>query len=145
ALLTGNDQFAVWALWADASACSAAGDTTRALASARDAAARAEKMSETFFSSLSRLHLAAALNGVGDPAGARAELAAFEAGPDQRLLDLRGGQGWELLIQTQLAVGDWRGADASAQTAEARAKSTSLPQRTATAVCARATVLLAGD
>ncbi len=145
AVLTGNSQFAVWALWADAMACSVAGDTARALASAREAAARAEKMGETFFSSLSRLHLAAALNAAGDAAGARAELAAFEAGPDQRLLDLRGGQGWELLIQTQLSLGDWRAAAESAQTAEARARSTSLPQRTATAVCARATVLLAGD
>src|SRR5207248_164172 len=73
ALLTGNDQFAMWALWADAMVCSVAGDTARALASAREAAARADKMSETFFSSLSRLHLAAALNAAGDAAGARAE------------------------------------------------------------------------
>ena len=41
AMLTGNDQFAMWALWADAMACSCAGDTGRALASAREAAARA--------------------------------------------------------------------------------------------------------
>lgn len=145
AVLTGNDQFAVWALWSDAMACSVAGDTVRALASAREAAARAEKVSATFFSSLSRLHLAAALNAAGDAAGARAELAAFEAGPNQGLLDLRGGAGWDLLIQTQLSLGDWHAAVESARTAEARAKATSLPQRTATAVCARATVLLAGD
>ncbi|HET6870179.1 MAG TPA: LuxR C-terminal-related transcriptional regulator, partial [Solirubrobacteraceae bacterium] len=145
AVLTGNDQFAMWALWADAMACSAAGDTARALSSAREAAARAESMAETFFSSLSRLHLAAALNGAGDPAGARVELTAFEAGPDQRLLDLRGGQGWELLIQTQLSLGDLDAAAESVKIAEARARSTALPQRTATAVCARAAVLLAGD
>jgi DNA-binding CsgD family transcriptional regulator len=145
AVLTGNDQFAVWALWADSMACSAAGDTARALLSAREAAARAANMTETFFSSLSRLHLAAALNAAGDPAAARAELTAFEAGPDQRLLDLRGGQGWELLIQTQLSLGDIEAAAESVKTAEARARSTSLPQRTATAVCARAAVLLAGD
>jgi DNA-binding CsgD family transcriptional regulator len=145
AVLTGNEQFAVWALWSDAMACSIAGDTVRALSSAREAAARAANMPETFFSSLSRLHLAAALNAAGDPAGARAELTAFEAGPDQRLLDLRGGQGWELLIQTQLALGDIDAAAASAKIAEARARSTSLPQRTATAVCARAAVLLASD
>jgi DNA-binding CsgD family transcriptional regulator len=145
AVLTGNDQFAVWALWSDAMACSVAGDTTRALSSAREAAARAANMPETFFSSLSRLHLAAALNAAGDPAGARAELTAFEAGPDQRLLDLRGGQGWELLIQTQLALGELEAAAASVKTAEARARSTALPQRTATALCARAAVLLAGD
>jgi ATP/maltotriose-dependent transcriptional regulator MalT len=135
----------VWALWADAKVCSAAGDTARALASARDAAARSERLSETFFSSLSRLHLAAALNAAGDAAGARAELAAFEAGPNQHLLDLRGGYGWDLLIHTQLALGDTEGAAASASTAESRARATGLPQRTATAACARAAVLLARD
>ena len=40
AVLTGNDQFTVWALWADAMVCSCAGDTTRALASAREAVTR---------------------------------------------------------------------------------------------------------
>jgi ATP/maltotriose-dependent transcriptional regulator MalT len=146
AVLTGNDQFAVWALWADAMACSCAADTRRALASAREAVVRSEHVTETFFSSLSRLHLAAALNAAGDAAGARAELAAFEAGPDQRLLDLRGGHGWELLVRTQLALGDLDAAADSAASAEARARATSLPQRTATAVCARAAVLLArGD
>ena len=146
AVLTGNDQFAVWALWADAMVCSCAGDTARALASAREAVARSKRLTETFFSSLSRLHLAAALHASGDAAGARAELAAFEAGPDQRLLDLRGGHGWELLIRTQLALGDLDAAADLAATAEARARATSLPQRTATALCARAAVLLAhGD
>ena len=57
------------------------GDTARALASAREALARSDRLTETFFSSLSRLHLAAALHAAGDPAGARVELAAFEAGP----------------------------------------------------------------
>lgn len=145
AVLTGNDQFAVWALWADASACSAAGETARALASAREAAARSEAMTETFFSTLSRLHVACALNAAGDAAGARTELAAFDAAPHQRLLDLRGGQGWDLLIQAQLSLGDWRAAAESAKMAEARARSTLLPQRTAAAVLARAAVLLAGD
>ncbi|HSC02019.1 MAG TPA: AAA family ATPase [Solirubrobacteraceae bacterium] len=145
AVLTGNDQFAMWALWADAMVCSVAGDTARALSSAREAATRAESMAETFFSRLSRLHLAAALNAAGDPAGAREELTAFEAGPDQRLLDLRGGQGWELLIQTQLSLGELDAAAESVKIAEARARATSLPQRTATAVCVRAAVLLAGD
>ncbi|MBV9607191.1 MAG: AAA family ATPase [Solirubrobacterales bacterium] len=145
AVLTGNDQFAVWALWADAMACSVAGETARALSSAREAAARAETMDETYFSSLSRLHLAAALNAAGDAAGARAELTAFEAGSYHRLLDLRGGQGWELLIQIQLSLGDLDAAAESSGVAEARARASSLPQRTATAVCARAAVLLARD
>jgi len=146
AVLTGNDQVAVWALWADAMVCSLAGETTRALASAREAVARSERLTETFFSSLSRLHLASALNAAGDPAGARAELAAVETGPGQRLLDLRGGNGWELLTRTLLALGELDTAADTAATAEARARTSLLPQRTATAVCARAAVLLArGD
>jgi ATP/maltotriose-dependent transcriptional regulator MalT len=59
-----------------------------------------------------------------------------------QLLDLRGGHGWELLIRTQVALGQLDAAATSAATWEARARATSLPQRTATAVCARATVLL---
>jgi len=62
AILTGNEQFAVWALWADAVVSSVAGETDRALAGAREAVARCDRVAETFFSSLSRLHLAAALS-----------------------------------------------------------------------------------
>jgi ATP/maltotriose-dependent transcriptional regulator MalT len=144
AVLTGNDQFAVWALWTDAVVCSCAGDTARALASAREALARSEHLTETYFSSLSRLHLAAALHASGDAAAARAELAAFEVTADRGLLDLRGANGWELLVHTQLALGDLDAGAESAATAEHRARATSLPQRTATALCARAAVLLAG-
>jgi DNA-binding CsgD family transcriptional regulator len=145
AVLTGNDQFAVWALWTDALVCSLAGDTARSLASAWEAATRSEGGIETYFSSLSRLYLAAALSAVGDPTAARTELAAVEAGPAQRLLDLRGGHGWELLIRTQLALGDVEAAAASAATAEARSRITGLPQRMAAALCGRASVLLAQD
>ncbi len=146
ALLTGNDQFAVWALWSDASACSAAGDTERALASARDAMACSELVGETFFSNLSRLHLAAALHAAGDAAGAAVQLTTFEGESDRRLLDVRGGQGWELLVRTQLALGELAAAAESATVAQARAEATGLPQRMATAACARASVLLAeGD
>jgi DNA-binding CsgD family transcriptional regulator len=105
--------------------------------------ARSEAVTQTYFSSLSRLHLAAALSAAGDAAGARAELAAVEAGPAQQLLDLRGGHGWELLIRTQLALGETDAAAAAAQAAEARARATGLDQRVATALCARAAVLLA--
>ncbi len=145
AVLTGNDQFAVWALWTDAMVCSYAGDSVRALSSAREAVARSQSVTETFFSSLSRLHLAAALTAAGDPANARIELAAVQAGPAQQLLDLRGGHGWELSIRTQLALGDLDAAAASAATAVQRARATSLPQRTATAICARAAVLIARE
>ena len=145
AVLTGNDQFAVWALWADANVCSCAGQPDRALASAREAAARCERMPETFFSSLSRLHLAAALHAAGDAAGARVELAAFEAGAARRLLDLRGGSGWDLLIRTQLALGEIDAAEDSVAAAEARAMVMSLPQQTAIAACGRAAVELARE
>jgi ATP/maltotriose-dependent transcriptional regulator MalT len=146
AVLTGNDQFAIWALWADAMVCSCAGDTARALASAREAVARSERVPASFFSSLSRLHLAAALHAGGDAAGAAAELAGFEAGPNQQLLELRGGQGWELLVLTQLALGELQAAAESADRAEMSARAASLPRRTATALCASAAVRLArGD
>jgi len=143
AVLTGNDQVAIWALWADAMVCSSAGDTVRALASAREALARSECVSETYFSSLSRLHLASALHAAGDAGAARAELAAFEASPDRRLLDLRGGHGWELLVRAQIALGNLDAAEASAATAAQRARSSPLPQRTAAALCGRAAVLIA--
>jgi DNA-binding NarL/FixJ family response regulator len=123
--------------------CSSAGDTARALASAKEAVARSERVSETYFSSLSRLHLASALHAAGNAAGARVELAAFEAGPDQWLLDLRGGHGWVLLIRAQIALGELDAADASAATALQRARASSLPQRTGAALCGRAAVLLA--
>ena len=146
AVLTDNDQFAIWALWADAMVCSCAGDIARALASAREAVARSERVPASFFSSLSRLHLAAALHAGGDVAGAAAELAGFEAGPNQQLLNLRGGQGWELLVLTQLALGELQAAAESAERAEMYARAASLPRRTATALCASAAVLLAsGD
>jgi ATP/maltotriose-dependent transcriptional regulator MalT len=146
AVLTGNDQFAIWALWADAVVSSCAGDTARALASAREAVSRSERGPVTFFSSLSRLHLAAALHTAGDLEGARAELARFEKGPAQQLLDLRGGHGWGLLVLTQLAVGGLDAAADAAARAEVRARTTSLPQRTMTSHCASAAVLLArGD
>jgi DNA-binding CsgD family transcriptional regulator len=143
AVLTDNDQFAVWALWADAAACSAAGDSVRALASAREADLRAKRSAQTFFSRLSGLHMAAALNGAGDAEGAKAELVGFGGEPDLRLLDLRGGHGWDLLVRTQLALGDRTGAADSAAKAEVRARATGLPQRVASAVCDRAAVLLA--
>ena len=145
AVLTGNDQFIVWALWSDAMVCTSTGDAARALASAREALARSAHLTETFFSSLSHLHLAAALLAIGDAAAARTELSAFEAGPDQRLLDLRGGHGWELLIRIQLALGELTAAAESAETAVARARGTALPQRTAAALLTKATVLLAQD
>ena len=145
AVLTGNDQFIVCAMWTDAMACTSTGDTARALASAREALARSAHLTETFFSSLSRLHLSAALLATGDPAAARNELSAFEAGPDQRLLDLHGGHGWELLIRVQLALGELTAAAESSQTAVADARATSLRQRTAAALLTKAAVLLAQD
>ena len=145
AVLTGNDQVAVWALWADAMVCSLAGETARALASAREAVARSEHLTETFFSSLSRLHLASALNAAGDPVGARAELAAVETGPGQRLLDLRGGTGWELLIRTLLSLGELEPRPRRRRRPIAGQEHV-LPQRAAIAMCAGPAVLLArGD
>ena len=82
------------------------------------------------------------------PRAANAELSEFEAGPGQRLLDLRGGTGWELLTRTLLSLGELDAAAEAAATADARARTSLLPQRAATAMLAgaRAAVLLArGD
>jgi hypothetical protein len=71
---------------------------------------------------------------------------AFETGPNQRLLDLRGGHGWELLVETQLAFADHDGAEETARMAEERARAAGLPQHLVRAACSRAAVRLArGD
>ena len=86
AILTGNDQFAIWALWADAMVSSWTGDTGRALASAREAVARSESIPETYFSSLSRLHLAAALSAAGDAAALATSSLLCRPGPHSSYL-----------------------------------------------------------
>lgn len=144
ALLSGHEQLIIWTLQTVATAATWAGDTRRALASARESVSLWERLGESYFSPLARLHLAGALRASGDPAGARAELAALESQPG--LLELGGAYGWELLTLAHLELGDLDAAAVAATRAEERAAAVPLPQQRATALLARAVVLLArGD
>jgi DNA-binding CsgD family transcriptional regulator len=147
ARLAGTDQLLVWTLQTMSTAALWSGDLDRATASAREAASLADRMDESFFGALARLHLAGALQAAGDAAGAATELAGLDSEAAAPLLDLSAGRGWELLVATQLDLGDLRAAADAAERAERRADAAGgLPQLTATARCARARVALArGD
>jgi DNA-binding CsgD family transcriptional regulator len=146
ARLSGTDQLLVWALQTMSTAAMWAGDTERAIASAREAVALADRFGESFLAPLAHLHLAGALQAAGDAPGASAELAALESESAGPLLDLGAGRGWELLARTNLELGDLDAAADATARAETRAAATGLPQLTATAQCARAAVALArGD
>ena len=146
ARLSGTDQLLVWALQTMSTAAMWAGDTDRAISSAREAVGLADRFGESFLAPLAHLQLAAALQAAGDAPGASAELAALDGESAGSLLDLSAGRGWELLARTHLELGDLEAAEAATARAETRAAATGLPQLTATAQCARAAVALAsGD
>jgi DNA-binding NarL/FixJ family response regulator/tetratricopeptide (TPR) repeat protein len=146
ARLAGTDQLLVWALQTMSTAALWSGDLSRATASAREAATLADGMEGNFFGALAHLHLAGALQAAGDAAGAAAELAGVDANAAAPLLDLSAGRGWELLVATQLDLGNLAAADDAAAHAERRAAAARLPQLTATTRYARARVALArGD
>jgi DNA-binding CsgD family transcriptional regulator/tetratricopeptide (TPR) repeat protein len=146
ARLAGTDQLLVWALQTMSTAALWSGDLSRATASAREAASLADAMRGNFFGALSHLHLAGALQAAGDAAGAAAELARVDTDAAAPLLDLSAGRGWELLVATQLDLGNLDAAADAAAQFERRAAAAGLPQLTATARCARARVALArGD
>ena len=145
AVLTGNDQFAVWALWADA-IVSLGGGGDRAGAGQRPRGGRPLRagVGETFFSSLSRLHLAAALSAAGDRGGdpRRAGRLRSRTGPAPARPARRARLGAADSHPAVARRRGGRGRPAPARPRRARAPA-SLPQRIATAVCARAAVLLA--
>jgi ATP/maltotriose-dependent transcriptional regulator MalT len=147
ARLAGTDQLPVWALQTLSTAALWSGDLDRATASAREAASLADRMGESFFGALARLHLAGALQAAGNSAGAAAELAGLDGEAAAPLLDLSAGRGWDLLVATELDLGELAAAANAAERAERRADAAGgLPQLTATARCARARVALArGD
>jgi DNA-binding NarL/FixJ family response regulator len=146
ARVSGTDQLLVWALQTMSTAAIWAGDTERAISSAREAVGLADRFGESFLAPLAHLHLGAALQAAGDAGGASAELAALDNESAGSLLDLSAGRGWELLARTHLELGDLDAAEDATVRAETRAAATGLPQLTATAECARAAVALArGD
>ena len=146
ALSSGHDRLSMWALEAVSLAAYWAGDIDRALATARDAVACAERTAEPFFSGLSRVQLAGALLAAGEVVSARAELEALDAEPTRRLLDVGGAHGWVLLTEAHLALGELDAAEDVAARAQERADAAPLPQQVAAVRGARAAVRLArGD
>src|SRR5205807_1829028 len=135
AALSRSDFRTVWALEADALAAYWAGESERALASAREMVGRSRK-AHTFLSGPARIQLAGALSAAGDHEAACAELAALDAEPSRRLLDLHAAHGWGLLVRAQLALGDIESAQRSAARAAMLANAAGLPcQLAATRWC----------
>jgi DNA-binding CsgD family transcriptional regulator len=144
ASLSRNDFRTVWALEADALAAYWAGDSERALASAREMVRRSGK-THTFLADPARIQLAGALCAAGDHEAAAAELTTLDAKPTRRLLDLHAAHGWGLLVQALLALGDVESAKGCAARAADRASTAGLPCQLAATRWCQAAVSLAGD
>ena len=139
----GHDRLAMWALEAVSTAAYWTGDVDRALSSAREAVACAERTAEPFFVGMSQIQLAAARLAGGDAAGAHTQLASLDTESSRVLLDLVGAHGWTVLTEAHLALGDLDAAEDVTLRAAQRAQATSLPQQVAAMSCARARVMLA--
>jgi len=142
ARLLADDWRAVWALEADSLAAFWAGDTDRALGSARDMTARSGRV-HPFLRDRAIVQLAAAEYADSDPASASARLSTFDNDSAHHLLDRHAAHGWELLIRSQLALGETDRAYDTVARAVRRAESAGLAQQMATILCARGAVLLA--
>ena len=140
--LLANDWRTIWALEADALAAFWAGDSDRALASAREMATRAER-THPFLSAPATVQLAGAEYAADDAASAHARLTALDVEPAWRALDRNAAHGWELLIRSQLALGRTEDAKKAVARALSRAHAAGLSQQIATIRCAQAAVLLA--
>jgi DNA-binding CsgD family transcriptional regulator len=142
AALSRDDYREVWVLSCLSLAAFWCGDGGRALESARDMVARAERSHpDTFLPRLAQLRLGSALLASGDAAASAAALRALVAEPDRWLLDLHFGCGWDVLIRAELAQGQIDAAGRAAECAASRADP--LPQRSAAVRCARSAWLLA--
>jgi DNA-binding NarL/FixJ family response regulator len=146
ARLAGSDQQLGFSLQTLAAAAYWAGDQGRAIASARDAVAVAERVADSFFAPLAHIHLAGAMLAAGDARGAAGEIATMDDGSIAPLLDLSAGHGWQMLVDAHLALGDLDAAHNTAERARRRAETTELRLPRAGAECATARVALArGD
>jgi DNA-binding CsgD family transcriptional regulator len=140
--LLANDWRTIWALEADALASFWAGDSDRALASAREMATRAER-THPFLSGPATVQLAGAEYAADDAASAYARLSTLDAEATRRALDRNAAHGWELLVRSQLALGRTDDAKKTVARASSRAEAAGLTQQIATVRCADAAVLLA--
>jgi ATP/maltotriose-dependent transcriptional regulator MalT len=142
----GHDRLAMWALEALSAAAYWTGDVDRAMASAREAVACAQRIAEPFFVGMSEIQLAAAELASGDAGSARGRLAALDTDARRMLLDLVGAHGWTVLTEAHLDLGDLDGAGDAAMRAARRAAATGLPQQIGATSCAQARVRFAqGD
>jgi ATP/maltotriose-dependent transcriptional regulator MalT len=143
---SGHDRLAMWALEALAIASYWTGDVDRAMVSAREAVACAERTAEPYFIALSGIQLAGAALASGDPESARSGLTGIDLAPSRRLLDLTGAHGWGLLTEAHVALGELEAAADVTRRAERQARSDQLPQQLAATRVARAEAMLAcGD
>jgi DNA-binding CsgD family transcriptional regulator len=142
ARLLADDWRTVWALEAEALAAFWAGDSDRALASAREMLTRSERV-HPFLRGAASVQLAGAEYATGDADSAGSRLGALDVEPTRRLLDRHAAHGWELLIRSRLALGEADAAREIAARATRRAEAGGLPQQIATVRCGEAAVLLA--
>jgi DNA-binding CsgD family transcriptional regulator len=142
ARLAAEDWRAVWTLEADALSAFWAGERDRALASAQDMAARSER-AHPFLSGRANVQLAAAEYADGNPASASARLSTLDIESTRALLDRHAALGWEVLIRSQLALGETDRANDTVARASGRAEAAGLAQQMATILCARSLVLFA--
>jgi ATP/maltotriose-dependent transcriptional regulator MalT len=143
-LLTGNDQFLVWALWARCRTALQAGNVAAAVDHGERAVAAAGDAHDPV-SAFAGLYLAEALFEAGeDPAACRDRVLASLGGEEMPLVE-RAFQSSprELLTRMQLAAGDAEGASRTAELAARASAGTGIAGREAESARAAAAVALA--
>ncbi len=144
ALLTGNDQFLTWALWARCWAATLAGDISAAVRLGEESVRVAGEARDPI-SAFAACHLAeASLEAGDDPARLRDEVMQAVGGPDMPLVERGFKSRWyELLTRIELAGGDLARASNWAGLAAEAAEGIGLEGRSSEALRARAAVALA--
>jgi DNA-binding CsgD family transcriptional regulator len=146
ALLTGNDQFLTWALWARCWGATLAGDLPAALSFGRQSLKAAGGANDPI-SAMAACYLAEARLEAGeDPAQCRDQVLEAVGGPAMPLVE----QGfkshlYELLTRLELAAGDLAAASNWAGLATEAAEGLALDGRNSEAMRAQAAVALARD
>jgi DNA-binding CsgD family transcriptional regulator len=146
ALLTGNDQFLTWALWARCWGATLAGDVQAALRFGRESVKAAGGARDPI-SAFAACHLAEARLEAGeDPAEYRDEVIDAVGGPDMPLVEQGFKSHWyELLTRLDLAAGDLASASNWAGLATEAAEGLGLDGRSSEAQRAQAAIALARD
>jgi DNA-binding NarL/FixJ family response regulator len=146
ALLTANDQFLTWALWARCWGATLAGDTSAALRFGGQSVTAAGGARDPI-SAFAACHLAEARLEAGeDPVQSRDLVIESVGGPDMPLVEQGFKAHWyELLTRLELAAGDLASASNWAGLATEAAEGLGLDGRSSEALRAQAAVALARD